>query len=194
MGKLQFYVSQKWAQYHDVETFEEWREANPEACEKLLKIHRIYRTYKAENPENEWIESAQGEIPQQIIQQLETMSYFTTNFVDDYSYACELEEVEDLLEAYPGLEVKNVIADSLSLGMVVFNTEFDLENPDERIFPAIKWAQGNFSFKVELTVEQFETRKDSSSFQGLWADVNLVIGGHWYHYREMSSGGYQYKD
>ena len=57
-----------------------------------------------------WIESDQGLIPEQIIQKLESMSYATSDFVNDWGYAEELEEVEELTDAYPGLEMKDIHA------------------------------------------------------------------------------------
>jgi hypothetical protein len=190
MGTLHFYIEQKWARYQ-ISTFGAWREENPATYMQLLEIHRIYRAYKAENPDNVWITSEQGEIPRQIVQKLEAMSYVTTNFVDDLGYAAEVEEVEELTDAYPGLEMKDIHAHTLSLENIIFNTEFNLDNPDERIFPKIKWMQGAFTFSVNLTPEQFEARKEKS-FPGLWYNSHLVLGGMWYEQGEMCARGFEY--
>ena len=193
MGTLHFYVGQKWSTSMGLETFEEWREANPDAYKELLAINRIYRDYKAENPENEWIDSTQGELPKLIVQKLEAISYVRSNFVNNEDYAAEMEEVEKLADAYPGLQMEDIRAHTHSLENIIFNTEFDLASPDERIFPEIKWVQGNFTFSVNLTPEQFEARKEKD-FLGLWCDTQLVVGEMWYEQREMFAGDFGYQD
>jgi len=194
MGRLQFVVTQKWAtDPHPIYSFEEWRKEHPETYEQLLDIHRIYRAYKADNPDNVWIESEDGVIPEQIVQKLEAMSYVTTGFANDWVSAEELEEVEPGTVAYPGLEMKDIHARLHSLESIIFNTEFDLENPDERIFPKIKWVEAVFVFSVNLTPEQFEARKETN-FRGLWDNTHLVLGNMWYEQGGMSARRFEYHD
>ena len=193
VGRLHFVFTQKWATTASLKSFEEWRKEPPETYEQLLDIHRIYRAYKADNPDNVWIESEQGVISERLVQKLEAMSYVTTNFVNDWGYAEELEEVEELTDAYPELEMKDIHARIHSLENIIFNTEFDLENPDERIFPKIKWVQANFVFSVNLTPEQFEARKEKN-FRGLWDNTHLVLGNMWYEEGARSARRFEYHD
>lgn len=197
MGKLQFSVVKKWAisagEDGGFADFEEWQQSYPKYCEELLEIHRLYRSYKTTHEDHTEIDSTQGVIPKKIIQKLESISSFYTDFVDFYETASEMEGVKDLISVYPGLEIKDVKAESISLERIELNTEFDLENPDERIFPKIKWAQGNFVFNVNFTPEEFEARK-AMYFRGLWTDAYLILGGNIYRYEEKYAVDFQYHD
>ena len=82
--------------------------------------------------------------------------------------------VTSVYKSYPGLEERDYITPT-SLEMLEFDTEFDLENPDHRVMPIVKYAEGVFSFSISLTLEALKEKEDKS-FIGLWTDANLVVG------------------
>ena len=200
MGSLQMTVSKKWAKPWVCQEFEEWKTEYPEEFVALIEINRMYREYRKANPDAETlVSSLQGEEAIAIVRALREISHFQTNFVQSPDYAEEVEEIESdgsyggaFYASYPGLEKKDYIVPA-SLEAIEFDDEFDLEQPDHRLLPKIKFAEGNFSFPVTLGTKE-RARKEEKSFQGLWVDANLVVGGCWYTYDSMTAFGFVYTD
>lgn len=190
MGNLRLEINQKWALPWVCQDYNDWKTEHPTEVAALLDIHRMYRKYRQDHPaepHDVLIASNQGEVPKQIIERLQSLAHGQTNFVNNEGYAAEMEEIDqkDFYNSYPGLEKKDYIV-PISLEAVEFDTNFDLENPDHRLLPKVKFAAAVFSFDITLSPEALKY-KEEKRFLGLWVDYNTVIAGCWYDYREMGA-------
>ena len=129
----------------------------------------MYREWLQSSPSEEDILA--GEIPNDIIQLLLDMTVIRS-LLDD--------SIQDFIGQYPGLEKAETLdmkGANISLNNISFDTDTDLDKPTFAIFPNIKWAGAEFSFPLEMTIEEIKHEENNDGWFYILRDILLTIGG-----------------
>ena len=146
----------------------------------LLETNKRYRDWLEKNPDKKdhYIFREDGEVPTEIIDMLETICSATTNIDDACVLTSPSEEWENFEKRYPGIPYSpETIAYKTCIAGVLFNTEFDINNPDENILPSFKHVSAYFDLPLTMSAEQLQEEEQSSNAWNPLAASNVLIVG-----------------